>query len=137
MRGVKYSSDSMKLITLFESITGAEVKDCISNDKLIFIIRENEMGKAIGKKGANVKKIEDKLRKKIKLVEFTNDVAGFVKNLIYPIEVQEINFDNGVVTIRGKDSGSKAMLVGRDRQNIMHLSDIVGRYFDVREIRVI
>ena len=127
----------MKLITLFESITGAEVKDCISNDKLIFIIRENEMGKAIGKKGANVKKIEDKLRKKIKLVEFTNDVAGFVKNLIYPIEAQEISFDKGVVTIRGKDSGSKAILVGRGRHNIMHLSDIVGRYFDVSDIRVI
>ena len=31
MNKIKYDSDSMKLITLFESMTGAKVKDCISN----------------------------------------------------------------------------------------------------------
>ncbi len=127
----------MKLITLFESFTGAEVKDCISNEKLIFIIQENEMGKAIGKNGFNVKKIEGKLSKKIKLVEFTNDIKQFVKNLIYPIEAQDISFDNRIVTIRGKDAGSKAMIIGRERHNIRHLSEIVGRYFDIKEIRVV
>lgn len=127
----------MKLITLFESVTGAQVKDCISNEKLIFIIQENDMGKAIGKNGFNVKKIEGKLRKKIKLVEFTNDVSQFVKNLIHPIEAQDVRFDDRIVTIRGMDAGSKAMLIGREHQNIAHLSEIVGRHFDIKEIKVV
>ena len=59
----------MRYISLFESLTGAKVKDCIVNDIVIFIVHENEMGKAIGKQGSNIKRIENILKKKIKLVE--------------------------------------------------------------------
>ena len=127
----------MKLMTLFESMTGAKVKDCIANERLMFIIEENEMGKAIGKNGANIKRMENMLKKKIKLVEFSNDVLQFVKNMIYPIEALEIKNEENIVTIHGKDTSSKAMLIGRERQNISHLGDIVKRYFDVKEIKVV
>ena len=118
-------------------MTGAKVKDCIADEKLIFIIEENEMGKAIGKNGINIKRMENMLKKKIKLVEFSNNVLQFVKNIIYPVEVSDINHEDGILTIHGKDTSSKAMLIGRERQNINHLSDIVKRYFDIKEIKVI
>ena len=137
MNKIKYDSDSMKLITLFESMTGAKVKDCISNEKLIFIMEENEMGKAIGKNGANIKRMENALKKKIKLIEFNNDVLKFVKNMIYPIEVLDIKQEEGGIIIHGKDTSTKAMLIGRGRQNINHLIDIVRRYFDVKQIKVV
>ena len=137
MNKVKFDSDSMKLITLFESMTGAKVKDCIANEKFIFIIEENEMGKAIGKNGVNVKRLESKLRRKIKLVEFSNDALQFVRNLIYPIEVLDVKKEEDVITIHGKDVSTRAMLIGRERQNINNLSNIVRRYFDVKEIRVV
>ena len=137
MNKIKYDSDLMNLITLFESMTGAKVKDCISNEKLIFIIEENEMGKAIGRNGANIKRMESALKRKIKLVEFSNDILQFVKNMIYPVEALDIKEENGAITIHGKDTSSKAMLVGRERQNINHLSGIVIRYFDIKEIKVV
>ncbi len=137
MNKVKFDSDSMKLITLFESMTGAKVKDCIANEKFIFIIEENEMGKAIGKNGVNVKRLESKLRRKIKLVEFSNDALQFVRNLIYPIEVLDVKKEEDVITIHDKDVSTRAMLIGRERQNINNLSNIVRRYFDVKEIRVV
>jgi len=127
----------MKLIALFESATGASVKDCIANERLVFIIEENEMGKAIGKNGANIKRMENMLKKKIKLVEFNKNVLVFVKNLIHPIESQDIRQENGIVEIHGKDTSAKAMLIGRERQNINHLTDIAKRYFDIREIKVV
>ena len=127
----------MKLITLFESMTGAKVKDCIADEKLIFVIEENEMGKAIGKNGVNIKRIENKLKKKIKLVEFSNNVIQFVKNIIYPVEVFDIKQESNIIIIHGKDIQSKAMLIGRERQNINNVGDIVRRYFDIKEIRVV
>ena len=127
----------MKLITLFESMTGAKVKDCILNEKILFIIEENEMGKAIGKNGVNIKRMENMLKKKIKLVEFSNDVLQFVKNMIYPIEVLDIMQEDHIIKIHGKDTGTKAMLIGRERQNINHLTELIKRYFDVEEIKVI
>lgn len=137
MNKIKYDSDSMKLITLFESMTGAKVRDCIADEKLIFIVEENEMGKAIGRNGVNIKRMENALKKKIKLVEFSSDVLQFVRNMAYPIELLSIEQHDDVVIIHGKDTAAKAMLIGRDRININHLSDIVKRYFDIKEIRVV
>ena len=136
MNKIKYNSDLMKLMTIFESMTGAKVKDCIVNEKLIFVMEENEMGKAIGKNGVNIKRMENMLKKKIKLVEFSNDVLQFVKNVIYPIKVSEITQEDNVIKIHGKDTSTKAMIIGRERRNINHLSDIVKRYFDIKEIKV-
>lgn len=127
----------MKLIALFESVTGAKVKDCIANEKTVFIIEEGEMGKAIGKNGVNVKRMENMIKKKIKLVEFSNDVLQFVKNIIYPIDIFDIKQDEGVIIIHGKNTASKAMIIGRERQNINHMKDIVRRYFNVEEIKVL
>ena len=136
MNKIKYNSDSMKLITLFESVTGAKVKDCIANDKLIFVMEENEMGKAIGKNGINIKRMEDKLKRKIRLVEFSSDVLQFVKNMIYPIEILDVEHHDKHLVIHAKNTSTRAMIIGRERQNINHLGDIVRRYFDVKEIRV-
>lgn len=123
-------------MALFESMSGAKVKDCIENDKLIFIVEENEMGKAIGKNGANIKRMENILKKKIRLIEFSGDIVQFVRNLSYPAEVLNIKKDDGIVTIYGKDTNARAMLIGRERQNINHINSIAKRYFDIREIRV-
>ena len=137
MNRIKFDSELMKLITLFESVTGANVKDCIADERItLFIIEEGEMGKAIGRNGANIKRVENMLKRNIRLVEFSNDIVQFVKNLIYPVEALEIRQENYRVIIHGRDTGSRAMLIGRERQNINHLAGIVKRYFDVSGIKV-
>ena len=95
MNRIKYDSELIRLMTFFESMTGAKVKDCISDDKLIFIVEENNMGKAIGKNGANIKRLESALKRKVKLAEFSDDVLQFVRNLVYPADVAEIKNDGG------------------------------------------
>ena len=137
MNKIKYDSDIIKLMTLFESMTGAKVKDCISNEKILFVIEENEMGKAIGKNGANVKRLERMLNKRIKLVEFSSNLLQFIKNIAYPAEIGSIAQENDIVTMHGKDVSAKAMLIGRNRQNINHLTDVVKRYFNVKEIKIL
>jgi len=133
---IKYNSDVMGYISIFESLTGAKVKDCIANDNIIFIVHENEMGKAIGKEGSNIKRVENAFKKKIRLAEFNSDVLQFVRNLIHPIRAKEIKEEEGVVTIYGEDTKTKGMLIGRDRHNINSTADIVKRHFDIKEIKV-
>ena len=134
---IKYNIDVMKYISLFESMTGAKVKDCIVNDTIVFIIHENEMGKAIGKQGSNIKKVENILKKRIKLVEFNNDISQFVQNLIYPLKAKEIKEEENIVTIYGPDTKTRGMLIGRDRHNINSINDIVKRYFKIEEVKVV
>lgn len=137
MNKIKYDSNSIKLIIFFESMTGARVKDCIINEKIMFIVEENEMAKAIGRNGANIKKVEMALKKKVRLVEFSNDVYKFVKNIVYPIEIKGVSQEDGAIVIQGKDNSTKALLLGREKKNIKHLSNIVKRYFNIKEIKVV
>ena len=136
MARIKYNIDVIKYITLFESLTGAKVKDCIVNESIVFIIHENEMGKAIGKQGANIRRVENTIKKKIRLVEFNRDISQFIQNLISPIRAKEIKEEEGIVTIYGNDTQSRGLLIGRDRRNLNSVNDIVKRYFGVQEIKV-
>ncbi|MFH0961458.1 MAG: NusA-like transcription termination signal-binding factor [archaeon] len=88
-RVIKISTDDFRFISLFESLTNAGVKDCITYpDKVVFIVNEGDMGLAIGKAGANVKKVEDALGKKIDLIEYSKDPIQFLKNLVYPVKIK-------------------------------------------------
>ncbi len=134
---IKYDVNIIKYISLFESVTKAKVKDCIVNDRITFIVHENEIGKAIGKSGNNIRKIKDMLQKNVKVVEFNQDVLQFVRNMIYPLQVRDIKEEEKVVTITGPDTKTKALLIGRESKNLENLTNVVKRYFDVKEMKVV
>ena len=75
MSKIKYDINLMKYMQIFENLTRARLKDCIlTEDQLICVVEENEIGRAIGKGGSNVRRIEGILKKKIKIVEFNSDI---------------------------------------------------------------
>lgn len=133
---IKYDSEIMKLMTLFESMTGAKLKDCILNERLLFIVEGNEIGKAIGKKGSNIKRLENMLNKRIKVVEFNPDVLQFIKNLLYPLQTSGIENNDDVISIQA-DTKTKSLIIGREQQNLKNLISIVKRFFDIQKIRVV
>ena len=134
---IKYSSDIMKYMSIFESLTGAKLKDCMVNDIVVFVVQENEMGKAIGKKGSNIKRIEGILKKKVRLVEFNNDVCRFIHNLIRPLDAKEIKEEDGIVSIYGNDVNTKSMLIVINRNKINSINEVVKMYFTVKEVKVV
>lgn len=137
MNKIIYNSDVMKYMQLFENLTRAKLKDCIANEQLIFIVEENEIGKAIGKGGSNVKRLESLLKKKIKIVEFNPDVKQFVRNFVMPLQVKDVNEEDNVITIVGPDTKTRGLLIGRESKNLKNLKGVVGRYFEVEDIRVV
>ena len=59
---IKFSSKEIKIIALFESMTGAMVRDCIIDEehsKITFVVKNGEMGLAIGKGGSTVTKFKN------------------------------------------------------------------------------
>lgn len=130
---MKLNNQTIGYINLVEKITKAKVKDCFLNEEVIFIIEEGDMGKAIGKKGENVRKLRSLMKKKIRLVEFNRDGERFIKNLISPINGNVYKEDNEIlVEVEKRD---KAMLIGRDRSRINRLKSIFNHYYK-GEIRV-
>ena len=138
MARIKYDINLMKFISVFEAISNARVKDAIEeNGTIIFIVEENEIAKAIGRNGSNVKRLEGIIKKRIKVVEFSSDISDFIRNYVAPLEIGEIKNDNEHLTIKGNDMKTRSMLIGREGRNLNLLKSIASRYFDFKDIRVV
>ena len=47
---IKLTTDQMRLISLFQNVTGASARDCVEDEKqnrVIFVVNEGKMGLAI------------------------------------------------------------------------------------------
>ena len=138
---VRFDTETIRLITLFENMSGAPVKDCMldqGTNTLYFIIDEGSVGIAIGKNGNSVKKAEHVIGKSIKLFEFSKDIATFVKNLIPQVtEIKIRNDDNKKVIVEIKvDKKSKAMVIGRDGRNLKIFKELLSRNHNVDDLIV-
>lgn len=137
MSRIIYDNNLMKIMSLFESLTNAKLKDCISGEKYTFIVEEGQIGKAVGKRGVNVKRLEDTLKKKVRIVEFSSDKMQFIINLIYPIKPKDMKEENGIIYISGGDTRTKGLLIGRESRNLNNLKALIGRYFGTSDIKVV
>lgn len=140
MSKIKYDAEIMKIIQIFETVTGAKLKDCIQydqNQRIVFIVNEGEIGKAIGKKGSNIRKLENMFNKKIRVVGFSHEITQFVRNMIAPLQVNNVEEKEGEIIITGQDTKTKGLIIGRNKQNLNNLITMVKRYFDIEDIKVV
>ncbi len=133
---IKYDITVMKYMALFDSITRASLKDCITDHAIIFIVNTGEIAKAIGKGGINVKKLEKAMNKKVKIVEYNTDIVTFIKNLVYPLRVKEVIRDDDIVTLIPPDSKTRGMLIGRGAMHLRSYETVIKRYFPLKELKV-
>lgn len=137
---VVFDSNTINLITFFENLTGATVKDCVVDDEtntIYFLIEEGKLGIAIGKNGAKVKSAEKVLNKKIKLIEFSQDVCKFVKNLIPKADDITIKDDCEKKIIEIKvEKNEKPSVIGRDKRKLKIMKEILKRNYKFDELVV-
>ncbi len=138
MSKITYNADLLKIMSLFEKITRTRLKDCFidNNNLLTFIVPSFYIGKAVGKNAVNVKKIENLLKRKIKIVAFNPSPILFMKNLIYPVKAEVEQQDNNII-IKASDTKSRAFLIGRNQANLKNNLKIIKKYFkDIQDIKV-
>ena len=89
----------MGLSSLMERITKAKVKDCFTDEEgtVFFVIAPGELGKAIGKGASNIKKMQQELQRKIRVIEFNDNVVEFVKNIVYPLHLHSITTEQDTI----------------------------------------
>ena len=134
---LKLDQDSLGLSSLMERITGTRVKDCFQDEETIyFVVSPGEMGKAIGKGGSTIRRVQQEFHKKIKVVEFNADPAVFIQNFIYPLSVEEIKAEDSFFVIKDPSKKTKSLLIGRDARNLKQLNRAVQRFFN-KEVKVV
>ncbi len=136
---VVYDVNILNDMKLFENVTHARIKDCIvEEERIIFVVEPGELRKALGKGAEHVKKLAEKFRKKIKIVEYNEQMLQLIQNFIHPLKVDQIHEEEGTVILESADTKVKGLLIGRAAQNLRKLEQYIKRYFEnLKEIRVV
>lgn len=138
MKKVKLDQEMFGLSSLMERITGTRVKDCFKDDEgsIYFVVAKGFLGKAVGKGGVNIKKVEKNLGRKVRVIEFSDDSADFIRNIIYPIKVDEICEEEDYVVIKDSNRKTKSALIGRGGKKLQLINRAVKRFFS-KEVKVV
>ncbi|MBS7653782.1 NusA-like transcription termination signal-binding factor [Candidatus Bathyarchaeota archaeon] len=143
-RGIRFTNEELKYIALFESLTGASVRDCIIDnqfDRIIFVVKEGEAGVAIGKGGKNISLLEKMTGKKYEIVEFSDDPVQLIKNALKPAKVKEVRItkkpDGNTIAVVAVDYKDKGMAIGKNGRNAEKLRFLAKRYFQISSVFIV
>ena len=140
MSEVKLSTDGIRYIALFESLTGARAKDCFEdseNNRLIFVVKSGDMGLAIGKGGDHINRVKKAIGKHVEIIEHSDDPVEFVKNAFHPVTIKSANLvvkDDKRIAYVEVHSKEKGLAIGRDGKNIEKVKKLSARHHNIDDV---
>jgi len=132
----------IQYINFFEKLIGVRTKHCFRyNGTIFFVVQPEFLARAIGENGLNVRKLAEKLRKKIKIIAApsgTRDIEKFIFAIVYPIKFKRATFNEKEkeVTIEAPLQ-SRAMLIGREKKKQEELLKILEDYFGAKKLKIV
>ena len=134
--------EELRYLSLFQDLTGAMAYRCISDNesnRVFYLVSKNDLGKAIGKDGKNVKSLSKILNKNIEIVEYSDKVEEMAKNLfpgITILKVDLIDKDNTkTLYIKVKDD-EKGKAIGKDGKNVKRAKIILSKLYGIEKVVV-
>ena len=140
---IKITHEEMKYIALFESLTGASLKDCVVDEDgtILITVKPEEIGLVIGRKGSNIRLLRSVTGRDIRVFEYHNNPEAFVKNALKPARVYEVRIverpDGSRVGIVRVDSRDKRIAIGRNGRRIRRVRLLSKRYFKLDNVIII
>ncbi len=136
MGKILLDTETLRFANLFQTVTGASLKDCImTNNKITFIVKPGNGGKAIGRKGANVIQLQNKLNRKVEIVEFSNDIIHFATKILHPAKltncyISEDSIGNKILNITAETDK------GLVKSKMKRALSLIQRYYEISHIRL-
>ena len=115
-------------------LTKSTALDCVIDDRferVIYVIQQGDMGLAIGKKGENIKRLQNVLGKRIEMVEYDEAPDTFIANIFKPAEVAGIERtpENGPIHVLLKKKNDLGIAIGKGGCNIVKARVLCRRFF--------
>jgi len=114
-------------------LTKSTALDCVIDDRfdrVIYVIRPGDMGLAIGKKGENIRRLQNVLGKRIEMVEYDETPDAFIANIFKPAEVVGIDrTTEGPVNVLVRQRTDLGIAIGKAGCNIEKARILCRRFF--------
>ena len=129
----------IRYLNLFGKITRITTRFCFGyNNQIVFCVPKKLVSRAIGENGKNIKRINEILGKRAKVVskpEGVHDIRRFIEDIVSPVTFKDLEVkDNEIILTAG--SQSKAALIGRNKRRLLELQKISKDYFG-KELRIV
>ncbi len=129
----------IRYLNLFEKVTHVRTSYCFFyNNEIIFVVEGALLSKSIGEDGRNVKKLIEILGKRIKIVAAPRgdeDAREFIISIVYPVKVRSVDLTPTELIINAGRQ-SKAILIGRNKNRLEEMQEIVKEYFN-KQVKII
>jgi transcription termination/antitermination protein NusA len=142
-QSIKLSTDQMRMMSLFQNVTGATARDCIEDekqDRVIFVVNTGKMGLAIGKGGMHIKSLQNIVKRNVELVEYNEEPEKFIASLLNPKLISDIKIntrqDGSQQAIVMVDPRKKGIVVGREGRNAEKARLLAKRYFNITSVLI-
>lgn len=137
---IKLTSDEIKHIGLFESLTGTQVKDCVIDEGrglVTFVVKKNQIGMAVGRNGSNIRRLERLIGKSVEVVEFSDDPMRFIHNILSPAKLENVEIterDGKKIAVITLDFQNRKLAIGRKGRKIQNAKKLAQRHHGIEDI---
>ncbi len=141
--GIKFTDYELRLMALFEQLTGIPAKDCIVDDqlnRLIFVVGKGLAPFAVGKNGSKIRLLKNVFKKDVEVIEYGKDLEDALRNSLYPASIVSITVKNDVnrkTVIVKVPSEHIGMAIGKMGRNIRRAKLVAKRYFGIIDVKII
>lgn len=131
---VELNEDDLKIFSSFERVTRVMPTDYVTtNSSLVFLVSQESLGKAIGKKASNIEKLKQVFRKRVIIVADSEDPEGFLRNFFGNVAIHDIESRNvmgEVAIILTVDEKDRGIAIGRDGERIKAAKTLLKKKFN-------
>ncbi|OIO28479.1 hypothetical protein AUJ16_00685 [Candidatus Micrarchaeota archaeon CG1_02_60_51] len=129
---MKLSMQEIGLLNLLESATGAQGRDAVAvGEKLVFVVNEGQLGRAIGKGGEGLRRLEARVGKQVEVVEYAEGAEKFARNLFAPVNAENVEVKNGTAFVRFKGE-DKGRAIGRGGEKAERARALLERFHGLK-----
>lgn len=146
---VRLSDEARQYIAAFDQSTEVVARDCMLDDesgepRVVFVVPAGEMSAAIGPGGRTVARLEERLGRRVELVEDADDPAAFVANALRPAAVYDVTVgererDGSAETVAYAevDVDDFGAAIGSGGRNVEMATRLAGRHFDLDAVELV
>lgn len=140
MTDITFTGDTIRYISLFERVTRSTAKDCLETpERIIFVVKEGEGGKAIGRGGKNVTRLRDMMGKEIKIIEYSPFPEQFLRNIFRSYEIKNVEIeekDKGMHATVSIETTQKGWAIGKDAKNLKIARELMSRHHKIDSVSI-